>query len=375
MKGEKDIWEYFLERPIGFMVDRYVISADTGIPIDSVSSYASTLCRTGWLEGIKQNSKIPPGSYKRPRNKPVEDKNRIIERGQRRSSSEIARWADVAMWEAEPVDIHPSATVIAMTPDPLRVMAAAAEMYTGKTVRYPSQVSAAVAKKWLAEAEKSKLNAAMEFIDIHLLLAGVTRGFTHQLVRQRTAVYVQESTRFAVKTNAQLEVVPPPSIAALRDDDPKRVTWNGAVKAVADAYVGLINAGVPAEDARGLLPTNIATRVHYKTNLRNLVNEAGKRLCSQAQFEWKQVWYEILQAIRAYGPDEERWQQMAIANMFKPVCYMTGKCEFMGDLDRWCVIRDRVEAHHRAGDPPDSWSDIHPLEPLREGAARQAREG
>ena len=33
--------------------------------------------------------------------------------------------------------------------------------------------------------------------------------------------------------------------------------------------------GVPAEDARGLLPTNIATRLHYRTDLRNLVNTAG----------------------------------------------------------------------------------------------------
>jgi thymidylate synthase ThyX len=285
-------------------------------------------------------------------------------------NQQVSKWADQAMFEAEPSDITPRATVISMTPIPLQTMAAACEMYKGVTVRHPSQVPKDTALEYLSDLEKTTLKAPLEFIDIHLLLEGVTRGFTHQLVRQRTAVYVQESTRFAVKRGAAKEVVRPPSLAGLPDDHPMVKIWTNADAYDSWAYNALIDAGMPAEDARGRLVHNIATRVHYKSNLRNLQAESGKRLCSQAQFEWKQVWVEIVAAIREYGPDEERWQQVAISNIFKPICYMTGKCEFMAATDRACSIRDRVEKHHHNGDPPSMWSDINQFEPIAEGAAR-----
>jgi flavin-dependent thymidylate synthase len=293
--------------------------------------------------------------------------------------NEVARYADVAMYDAElnPLaavgqDVRPQAYLISMTPNPLRVMAAASELYAGRVVTDPEMVSRETAERWLADMTKTALQAPLEFIDLHFLFDGVTRAFTHQLVRQRTAVFVQESQRFAVKTGARWEVAYPPSIADLKDDDPRRVLWDGAVTHSADIYTALIEAGVPAEDARGLLPTNITTRVHYKTNLRNLATHAGMRLCSQAQAEWKMVWAEMINAIWQYGPQEDRWQQEAIGRLFKPVCYQTGRCEFRAETDRHCVIRERVEAHHAKGEGPEVWIDIDPREPVREGAARLA---
>jgi flavin-dependent thymidylate synthase len=231
-------------------------------------------------------------------------------------------------------------------------------------------VSKYQAMHWFKEMTRTTLQAPLEFIDLHFFFEGVTRAFTHQLVRQRTAVYVQESQRFAVKENASFEVAYPPSIAKLDPDDPARAEWDKQVEKMSGAYNALVNSGIPAEDARGLLPTNITTRVHYKTNLRNLAEHAGMRLCSQAQYEWKQVWYEMIQAILNYGPVHERWQQREITKLFKPICYQTGKCGFHAESDRFCSIRDRVDAHAANGDQPETWVDIDPLEPLREGAAR-----
>jgi hypothetical protein len=110
--------------------------------------------------------------------------------------------------------------------------------------------------------------------------------------------------------------------------------------------------------------------LHYKTNLRNLAEHSGMRLCSQAQWDWKQVWAGIIKSIMAYGPQEDRWQQREIIKLFKPVCYRTGKCEFLAETDRFCVIRERVMEHHRRGEAPEQWHDIDPFEPLAEGAAR-----
>lgn len=293
------------------------------------------------------------------------------------TSTEVLRYADVAMYRAEHnaqadagEPVTPKAHLVFMTPNPLRVMASAAELYAGRIVTDPAEVTSARAMSWFTDMSRTALQAPLEWIDLHFLLEGVTRGFTHQLVRQRTAVYVQESQRFAVKDNAALEVAYPPSILGLPDDHPWRRMWDDAVYAMHSMYTNLVNSGMPAEDARGLLPTNITTRVHYKTNLRNLGEHAGLRLCSQAQFEWKQVWAEMLRAIRAYGPEEDRWQQEVIADLFKPICYQTGRCEFRAATDRYCVIRERVETHFAKGEGPDKWDDIRQWEPLMEGSAR-----
>jgi flavin-dependent thymidylate synthase len=259
-----------------------------------------------------------------------------------------------------------------MTPQPLQQLAAAADLYAGHPVHHANEISQSKAINWFEDMSRTVLAAPLEFIDLHFLFEGVTRAWMDQLVRQRTAVYVAESLRFSVKEDLEMEVIMPPSIAKVNDDDPKRRVWDEAVRTLGLAYHSLVNAGVPAEDARGLLPLNTAVRVHYKTNLRGLAQHAGMRLCSQAQWEWKQVWHKMILAIREYGPESDRWQQAEIAKLFRPICYQTGRCQFRADTDRFCSIRDRVEAHYSRGEGPELWHDIDPLDAMREGAARKA---
>ncbi len=290
---------------------------------------------------------------------------------------QVVRWADEAMYAAVPLaeagePLRPQVTLLSMTANPLRLMAATAEMYRGVVVRDPDEITREQALEWLSSALKSKIVAPLEWVQFAFLFEGVSRAFTHQLVRQRAATFVQESMRFSVRENARNEVTLPPSLEGLPEDHPWRRLWDAAVIQSDVSYNGLVAAGMPAEDARGLLVTNIGTRIHYRTDLRHLADTAENRLCSQAQYEWKIVWNGIFRAILEYGPESERWQQVAICSMFRPPCYRTGKCEFMGRDDRWCVIRDRVEAHHAAGRPPEEWYDIDPMEPLQPGAARRS---
>jgi flavin-dependent thymidylate synthase len=274
----------------------------------------------------------------------------------------------------------PQAHLIGMTADPLGHIAAACMMYEGKVVRSLSDVTHEQRKHYFEQVKNTKLKAPFEFVKLHFMFDGVTRSFTHQMVRQRTAVYAQESLRFAVKDGIDEEVALPPSLAALPQDDPRVRVWKRAVNAVDDSYHALVESGVPAEDARGLLPHNITTRLHYSTDLRALQDHAGNRLCTQAQFEWRAVWTRIVEAIRNYRPhaamiksavnmgerfrDElafmdasDAWQYEALADLFRPVCYLTGKCEFMANFDRSCSIRDRVEANHHIGRPSSEWGE------------------
>jgi flavin-dependent thymidylate synthase len=285
----------------------------------------------------------------------------------------VERWADEAMFEAEemPFDVNkegPQAYLLQGTPDPLGSIVAFSSMYTGKVVRNKRDVTDDERRYHLEQMKATKLKAPLEAVNLHWMLEGVTRSFTHQMVRQRTAVYAQESLRFAVKENMDEEVALPPSLLHLPQDHPRVMLWKRAVHTVDDIYNALVSDGVPAEDARGLLPHAITTRLNYHTNLRNFQDHAGNRLCTQAQFEWRAVWTRMIQAMRAYCTNDacqynhghsdkscDNWQWNEIADLFRPVCYYTGKCEFMAEFDRACNIRERVQANHEIGRASTEW--------------------
>jgi flavin-dependent thymidylate synthase len=263
------------------------------------------------------------------------------------------------MYSAEPVE-GLSVQLLAATPDPLGSIAAASNIYTGKVIRDKTDLTDEQRRSFFEDIQKTHLQAPLEYVDLHFLLEGVTRSFTHQLVRQRTAVYAQESMRFAVKEDLVKEAVKPPSLTdsgqsgvfqSASEQDIARSIWDGAIEAIDEAYKVLVNMGVPAEDARGLMPHATPTRVHYKTNLRGLIDHAGNRLCTQAQFEWREVFTLMIKAIHDYKTPvadyvkEDGWQfkHIAKSNLFRPVCFSMGKCPFTASFDRGCTIRPRVE--------------------------------
>lgn len=297
--------------------------------------------------------------------------------------TDIQKYADTAMFKAEDSDNTrgPEAFLLAATPDPLGSIAASALMYTGVVVRDKSDITDEQRRHYLVEMQKTVLAMPLEGVHMHFMLEGVTRGFTHQLVRQRTAAYAQESTRFAVKEDLASSVAYPPSLMGveratwagehLSKEQNMLEEWDAAILGIQSAYEKLVNLGMPQEDARGLLPTNLLTRVNYITNLRGLKDHAGVRLCTQAQFEWRLVWASMIQAMASYcscaeekvllRPADEHWQGCdnwqwrEIANLFRPVCYYTGKCGFKADFDRKCSIRDRVNAFEENGVPSTKW--------------------
>jgi thymidylate synthase (FAD) len=314
-------------------------------------------------------------------------------------SKEVQRWADSAMFRAEPIDAEkgPQVYLLGMTADPLGHIAAACKMYKGEVVRSLADVTHEERKEYLQQVQKTKLKAPFEFVKFHFLFEGVSRAFTHQMVRQRTAAYAQESLRFAVKEDMPQYL--PPSLqgtyptyewishveqtGALPDNAQKmRFIWDAHNNNTQGTYNKLIDMGMPAEDARGRLPHDTLTRIQYTTDLRALQDHAGNRLCTQAQFEWRLVWAKIIQAIREYSPyagmaeharkigaanrpiaflerlgRAEQWQYEELSKLFRPVCYLTGKCEFKANFDRPCKIRERVDANEKIGRPSSEWDE------------------
>lgn len=275
---------------------------------------------------------------------------------------QIVKWADKAMFEAAPMqkdaagEITPQVYLVSATPDPLGAVAAACLMYEGIPVYSMDDITDEQRIHYWDQSIATHLKAPWEFIDLHFFIEGVTRGFTHQMVRQRTAVFAQESMRFAVKDNMADEVPLPPSLRSPFVNKDLVESWKSAVKGIEVAYNNLVGNGIPAEDARGLLPTSVTTRLNYKTNLRGLIEHAGSRLCTQAQFEWRSVFYGIVKSIRDYG-GVNGWQYEMIAKseMFRPVCFSAGKCPFKATFDRGCTIRERADAGEFDKIAPQEW--------------------
>lgn len=127
--------------------------------------------------------------------------------------------------------------------------------------------------------------SALEHATLTFAIDGVSRAMTHQLVRHRLASYNQQSQRYVSYSEEPCFIVPP-SV----DADPiARERFDEATAAAFDAYRALIDAGVPAEDARYLLPNAMETKIVVTMNLRELLHFFELRCCRRAQWEIREV--------------------------------------------------------------------------------------
>jgi thymidylate synthase ThyX len=65
--------------------------------------------------------------------------------------------------------------------------------------------------------------------------------------------------------------------------------WDFTMDIISNSYHTLQMVGIPNQDCRGLLPTNVLTRIMMKCNLRTLADLIGKRKNLRAQGEYGDV--------------------------------------------------------------------------------------
>jgi hypothetical protein len=210
-----------------------------------------------------------------------------MESDQNASRGDVVKWADEAMFVAEQMPeealAKPQVHLLWMTPDPLGAMAAMNNMYEGTVSRSLADVTREEREQVLSDMQKTALKAPAEAVKFHFLIEGVTRGFTHQLVRQRTAVYAQESTRFATfgQEGQPVPVGLPPSLHGTetvyddkglpenrtREED-ARLAWDSAMDHLRYAYRKMVDHQPPdanplrdrsAQSARACRPPALDT--------------------------------------------------------------------------------------------------------------------
>lgn len=157
--------------------------------------------------------------------------------------------------------------------------------------------------------------STIEHIQVSFAISNVSRACTHQLVRHRHASFSQKSQRY-VKEKGQFDYIIPPTIEKNAELKAKFEDFMGKIS---EQYQEFVEAGIPAEDARFVMPNAAASALVMSLNLRELIHIANLRLCTRAQFEIRVMVKKMCESL----VKEESWLKE----------YLVPKCEALGYCD------------------------------------------
>ena len=140
--------------------------------------------------------------------------------------------------------------------------------------------------------------STLEHVTYTFAIDGVSRSLTHQLVRHRIASFNQQSQRY-VKFADGVGMVKPHTV---EDNEEASVIFDEAVAAAEEAYKKLLDAGIPAEDARYLLPNAAESKIVVTMNIRSLLHFFELRCCNRAQWEIRELAWKMLELVKPTAP-------------------------------------------------------------------------
>lgn len=198
-------------------------------------------------------------------------------------------------------------------------------------------------RAWPMERKLRELNymlgtieSSWEFASYTFLITGVSRAFTHQFVRSREGSYAQQSQRTVDMSG--FDYITPAGLTALPEGvggelllertgdsnwepyNKEHELYHAAMQDIETHYATLIEHGVAPQDARGILPTNVATSIIGKFNLRSLSHMAALRLCTRTQGEYQ----EVFRAMRERVVEVHAWAEPFL----RVHCARHGVCAF-----------------------------------------------
>lgn len=148
----------------------------------------------------------------------------------------------------------------------------------------------------------------------NFLIAGVSRSFTHELIRHRAGFgYSQLSQRYVDESEANF--VEPECVA---DDAALHDVWRSAVEHAQEAYVRLVEGlerrfasqtdrtlrrKLARQAARSVLPNATETKIFVTANARALRHFIELRASEHAEVEMRRVATKILEIVRQAAPN------------------------------------------------------------------------
>jgi thymidylate synthase (FAD) len=158
----------------------------------------------------------------------------------------------------------------------------------------------------------------LEQVWFEFAIAGVTRAFSHQFVRHRMGIsFEQQSQRYVTFKGGEFPYTVPESVKRAGLDE----ALDEEFDRLAALYDRMVQAGVPAEDARFVLPNAANTNFKVTVNFLELLHIADLRLCTRAQWEFRKVVAMMRAEVMRKFPELARYVQ--------PKCgeYRMGYCD------------------------------------------------
>lgn len=168
-------------------------------------------------------------------------------------------------------------------------------------------------REYLENIKRQGHGSVLEHANYSLLLEGISRSLTHELVRHRAGfAYSQLSQRYVDESDAAF-VVPP----AILGDEALVAAWQAQVEAAQAAYVALVERlmerykwvdskvhrrKMAREAARGVLPNSTETKIVVTGNVRAWRTMLELRASEAAEFEIRRMAVAVLRVLQREAP-------------------------------------------------------------------------
>ena len=168
-------------------------------------------------------------------------------------------------------------------------------------------------REYLENIKKQGHGSVLEHANYSLLVEGVSRSLTHELVRHRAGfAYSQLSQRYVDESEAAF-VVPP----AMAGDDALVAAWREQIDSAQESYVTLVSQlmerlswvsdkvhrrKMAREAARGVLPNSTETKIVVTGNARAWRTMLELRSSEAAELEIRRCAIAILRVLQAEAP-------------------------------------------------------------------------
>lgn len=216
-----------------------------------------------------------------------------------------------------------SVTLIQHTPEPEKLVAAAAKLCYSKAGagEIMEDLTDENVERFLSRLMDMGHASPIEHASFTFAIEGVSRSLTHQLVRHRMASFSQKSQRYV--DEGQFNYVIPPEIKTLPGGEAifaegmenAQRTYDLLAEMLIEKHTkALVASGMNEkqavmaaekqgiEDARFVLPNACETKIVVTMNTRELLHFYNQRCCNRAQWEIRELATEMLRACKKIAP-------------------------------------------------------------------------
>lgn len=202
------------------------------------------------------------------------------------------------------------------TPAPAETIALAGRLcYSASDISSLNDKSKGTADKFVQKLLDLGHLSPIEHASFTFGAEGVSRALLAQITRHRIASFSVQSQRYVQQT--EMNYVIPKSVHALGTDAVEEFEYQ--MSQIHEWYNSWLSKGIPAEDARFVLPNAAETRMVFTMNARELLLFFKLRCCQRAQWEIRALAWVMLGIVRREAP--QLFEQAG-----GPSCVSQGAC-------------------------------------------------